>query len=89
MRPKFVLILMFITLGFFLILLNSPGLWHRKALGSALGAWIQNPTTENRQAIEVEKQRAKRGQYLVCGLAVLNVIAIIVYGGLRQRKRLA
>jgi hypothetical protein len=86
MRPKFVLIIMVITLAFFLILMMSPGFWHRKALGSAVVARYQHPTPENVQAVELEKAKARREQYLVCSLAVLNVIAIIIYGAVQQRK---
>ncbi len=69
MRPKFVFIIMVITLAFFLILMMSPGFWHRKALGSALVARHQNPTPENVQAVEIEKAKTRRGQCIVCRLA--------------------
>jgi hypothetical protein len=88
MRPKFILIIMVITLAFFLILMISPGFWHRKAVDRAVSAWIQDRTPENEQAIQFERDRAKRGQYVVCSLAVLNVMAIIIYGGLQHRKRM-
>ncbi len=87
MRPRFVLLVMLIALAFFLILMMSPGFWHRKALGIALVARYQNPTAENVQAVELEKAKARREQYIVCSLAALNVIAIIIYGTVQQRKR--
>ncbi len=86
MRPKFILIIMIITLAFFLILMISPGFWHRKALASAAVARHRNPTPENVKAVELEKAKARREQYIVCTLAVLNVMAIIVYGAVQQRK---
>jgi hypothetical protein len=89
MRPKFILIIMVLTLAFFLILMFSPGFWHRKAVGRAESAWVQNRTPENEQAIQLERYRARHGQYIVCGLAVLNVLVIVVYGGLQHRKRRA
>lgn len=46
--------IMVITLAFFLILMISPGFWHRKAVGSAVVARYQNPTPENAQAVELE-----------------------------------
>jgi hypothetical protein len=87
MRPKFIFIILFITLAFFLMLMMSPGFWRRKAMDRAVSAWIQNRTPENEQAIQFEKDKARRGQYVVCSLAVLNVMTIIVYGGLQRRKR--
>jgi len=89
MRPKFILTIMLITLAFLLILMCSPGFWRRKAVDRAVSAWIQDRTPEKEQAIQFERDRARRGQYLVCSLAVLNVMAIIVYGGLHHRKRMA
>ena len=86
MRPKIILLIMVITLAFLLILMMSPGFWHRKALGSAVVARYQNPTSENVRALELEKAKARREQYIVCSLAVLNVIAIIIYGALQQRR---
>ena len=86
MRPKFILIIMVITLAFFLVLMISPGFWHRKAVGRAVGARYQNPTPENVRAVELEQAKARRGQYVVCSLAVLNVMAIIIYGAVPQRK---
>lgn len=89
MRPKFILIIMFITLGFLLILMCSPGFWRRKAVYQAVSAWRQDPTPEKKQAIQFEQDKTRRNQYVVCSLVVLNVMAIIVYGGLQQRKRIA
>ena len=86
MRPKFILIIMVITLAFFLILMISPGFWHRKAVGRAVGIRYQSPTPENVQAVELEQAKARREQYIVCSLAVLNVMAIIVYGAAQQRR---
>jgi hypothetical protein len=88
MRPKVILITMFITLAFFLVLMVSPGFWHRKAVNRATVAWIQNPTPENERAIQFEKDKAKRSQYFLCSLAVLNLSAIMIYGGLQHRKRM-
>jgi hypothetical protein len=89
MRPKFILIILFITLAFFLILMISPGFWHRKAVDRAVVARMQKPTPENMQAVQFEQDRARRSQYVICSLAVLNVMVLIVYGGLQQKKRLA
>ncbi len=86
MRPKFALTIMVITLAFLLILMISPGFWHRKALGRAVAARYQNPTPENVQAVEAERAKARREQYIVCSLAALNVMAIIIYGAVQQRK---
>ena len=86
MRPKFILIIMVVTLAFFLILMISPGFWHRKAMDKAVVARIQDPTPENVEAVRLEQAAARRSQYIVCTLAVLNVIAIIVYGASQQRK---
>ncbi len=86
MRPKFVLLIMVITLAFLLILMISPGFWHRKALGRAVVVRYQNPTAENVQAVEIEKAKARREQHVVCSLVVLNVMAIIIYGAIQQRK---
>lgn len=86
MRPKFIMIILFITLAFFLILMISPGLWHRKAVDKAAVVRFQNPTPENIQAVQLEQDRARRDQYVVCSFAVLNVIVIIVYGALQNRK---
>ncbi len=83
------MIILFITLAFFLILMISPGVWHRKAVDRAVVARIQNPTPANVQAVQFEQDRARRGQYVVCSLAVLNVMVIIVYGALQNRKRVA
>ena len=77
---------MFITLAFFLILMLSPGFWHRSAVDQALSTWVQNRTPENKEAIRVEQNKARQSQYVVCSLAVLNVMGIIVYGALQQRK---
>ncbi len=87
MRPRFILTIMLITLAFLLVLMCSPGFWRRKAVDRAVVAWYQDRTPEKEQAIRFERDRARRGQYVVCSLAVLNVIGIIVYGGLQQRKR--
>ena len=89
MRPKFILILMVITLAFFLVLMISPGFWHRKVVDRAAVARFQNPTPENVEAVRLEQAKARRSQYIVCSLAVLNVIAIIVYGAMQQRKETA
>ena len=89
MRPKFVLTIMFITLAFFLALMISPGFWHRKAVDRAVVVRLQNPTAGSIEAVKSEQAKARRGQYVVCSLAVLNVMAIIVYGALQQRKGLA
>jgi hypothetical protein len=86
MRPKLILVLMVITLAFFLILMLSPGFWHRKEVGRAVTARYQNPTPENMRAVEWEQAKARREQYFVCSLAVLNVMAVIVYGAVQQRK---
>ncbi len=86
MRPKLILLILVITLAFLLILMMSPGFWHRKALGRAVVVRHQNPTPENVQAVELEKAKARRAQYVVCSLAVLNVMAIIIYGAIQQRK---
>jgi hypothetical protein len=89
MRPKFILIVLFITLAFFLILMISPGFWHRKAVDRAAAVRFQNPTPENIRAVELEQDRARRSQYILCSLAVFNVIVIFVYGALQNRKRAA
>jgi len=89
MRPKFILTILCITLAFLLLLLISPGLWHRKAVDGAAAAQIKNPTPENIRAVELEQQKARHDQYIVCWLAVANVVVIIVYGALHDRKRLA
>ena len=86
MRPKFILIIMIITLGFLLILMISPGFWHRKQIGGAVVVRYRNPTAENVQALKLEQAKAKNEQYLVCSLVVLNVISFIIYGALQQRK---
>ncbi len=87
MRPKFILIIMVITLAFLLILMISPGFWHRKALGRAVAARYQNPTPENAQAVRLEQDKARREQYVVCSLVVLNFLAIIIYGAIQQGNR--
>jgi hypothetical protein len=89
MRPKFIMIVLFITLAFFLILMISPGFWHRKAVDRAVVVRFKHPTPENIQAIKLEQARARRDQHVVCSLAVLNVLVIIVYGALQNGKRLA
>ena len=89
MRPKFIMIILFITLAFFLILMISPGISHPKFVDRALVVRFQNPTPENIRALELERHIARRRQYVVCGLAALNVIVIIVYGPLHNRKRVA
>jgi hypothetical protein len=86
MRPKFILVVMLVTLAFFLLLMISPGFWHRKAVGRAVAARIESPTAENIRAVKLEQARARRSQYAVCGLTVLNVMAIILYGAIQQRK---
>ncbi len=86
MRPKFILLIMVITLAFLLILMISPGFWHRKAVHRAIVARMQNPTPENVEAVRLEQATARRSQYVICTLAVLNVMAIIVYGASQQRK---
>jgi hypothetical protein len=79
-----------ITLGFFLVLLSAgTPLSQRIAVHRAAVAQRENPTPENMQAVQLEKDKVTHRQYLICGLAVLNVIVIIVYGALQQRKRLA
>jgi len=87
MRPRFALILMLITLAFLLVLMMSPGFWHRKALDHAAVLRFQNPTPENIQALQVEQGRARRSQYFVCSLVVMNFVAIIVYGEVQHKKR--
>ena len=90
MRPKFIMIVLLITLGFFLVLLSAgTPLSQRVAVSRAAAAERENPTPENRQAVMLEQDKVRRRQYLICSLAVLNVIVIIVYGALQQRKRLA
>ena len=83
------MIVLFITLAFFLILTISPGLWHRKAVDRAAVVRFQNPTPENIQAVELEQGKARRDQYVVCSLVVLNFIVIIVYGAFQNRKQVA
>ncbi|WP_150107616.1 hypothetical protein [Pedosphaera parvula] len=77
---------MFITLAFSFDPDDIPRFWRRKAVDRAVVTWIQNPTPENKLAVQVEKNKARHGQYVVCSLAVLNWIGIIVYGGLHQKK---
>lgn len=89
MRPKFILTILFITLVFLLVLIVSPGFWRRKSVDKTVSAWVQNPTPETEDAVRLEQNRVRRYHYVVCSLAVLNVIGIIVYGGLQQKKRLA
>ena len=90
MRPKFIMIILFITLGFFLVLLSAgTPLWQRVAVHRAAVAQRENPTPENLQAVRLEQDKVKRRQYVICSLAVLNVIVIIVYGASQQRKGLA
>ena len=89
MRPKFIMIILVITLAFFLILMISPGLWHRKAVDKAAVVRFQNPTPENILAVQVEQGRARRDQYIVLSLAAFNVVVIIIYGALQNRKRVA
>jgi hypothetical protein len=86
MRPKFLLLIMVVTLAFLLILMLSPGFWHRKALGRAVATRYQNPTPENVQAVSLEQDKARREQFVVCSLVVLNFMAIIIYGAIQQRK---
>ena len=86
MRPKFILIIMVITLAFLLILMMSPGFWHRKQIGSALVVRYHNPTPRSVLALKLEQAKARNEQYLVCSLMVLNVITIIIYGAVQQRK---
>ncbi len=75
-----------VFLTFFLILMMSPGFWHRKAVHRAVVARHQNPTPETVAALRLEQARARRSQYTVCTLAVLNAVAIIVYGASQRRK---
>ncbi|HEU5124364.1 MAG TPA: hypothetical protein VFW05_09905 [Verrucomicrobiae bacterium] len=89
MRPRFAITIMLITLVFLLTLMCSPGFWRRKPVDRAAVAWLQDRTPEKEQAIRFEQKRARRRQYVVCGLAVLNVIGIIVYTGLQEKKRAA
>ncbi len=86
MRPKLIPTILVITLAFFLILMILPGFWHRKAVDQAAAARFENPTPENVQAVRRQQDKARRSQYVVCSLAVLNVMVIIVYGALQQRK---
>jgi hypothetical protein len=83
------MIILFVTLAFFLILMISPGFWRRKAVDRAVVARMQNPTPENMQAVRFEQDRSRRSQYVVCSLAVLNVMGIIVYRALHQKKPVA
>ena len=80
------MLILLITLAFFLVLMLSPGFWHRKALGRLVVARHQKPTPENVQAVEQEQAKIRREQYVVCSLVVLNVMAIIVYGAVQQRN---
>jgi hypothetical protein len=89
MRPKFIMIISFITLAFFLVLMMSPGIREPKTLDRALVVRFQNPTPENIRALELERHKVRRDQYVVWGLVALNVIVIIVYGALHNRKRVA
>jgi hypothetical protein len=57
-------------LVFFSGLLISPGFWRRKAVDKAIVTWIQSPTSENKQAIRLEQEKARQNQYVVCSLAV-------------------
>lgn len=90
MRPKFIMIVLFITLGFFLVLLSAgTPLSQRIAVHRAFVAQRENPTPENTHALKLEQDKVRRRQYVICSLAVLNVIVIIVYGALQRRKDVA
>jgi hypothetical protein len=81
------MLVLFITLGFFLVLLSAgTPLSQRIAMSRAANAWRENPTPENEHAAKLQENRITRRKYAICGLAVLNVIVIIVYGALQQRK---
>jgi Mg2+/citrate symporter len=86
MRPRIILGILLITLTFFLILMISPGFWHRKAIGRVVVTRFENPTPQNVQALRLEQDRARRSQYIICSLLVVNVVAVIVYGALQQHK---
>jgi hypothetical protein len=86
MRPQFILLVLVVALAFLLVLMISPGSWNRMALDKAVSAWVENRTIENERAIQVEKTKARRSQDVLCALVVLNVAAIIAYGGWQSRK---
>lgn len=86
MRPKFILLILAITLGFFLVLMVSPGFWHRKVVDRAVAVRFQNPSPENVAALRLEQGNTRRSQYIVCSLAVVNVLVIIVYRASQQCK---
>jgi hypothetical protein len=87
MSPKFIMTVLFICLGFFLVLLSAgTPLSQRIAVSRAATAQRENPTPENMQAVKQEQHKVTRRQYVICGLAVLNLILIIVYGALQQGR---
>jgi hypothetical protein len=89
MRPKLVMIILFITLAFFLILMISSGIRDLKSVDRVLVVRYHNPTPENIRELELERHKARRDQHVACGLVALNIIVIIVYGALQNRKPVA
>jgi hypothetical protein len=93
MRPRFVLLILIILLAFLLVEFGSlKNLAYRIAVNRAQMAWTQNPTSENKRAIELLQIHAKHREYVYGWLAVLDTVVIIVFGAWhenQQKRRLA
>ena len=86
MRPKFILTLLAIAEIFLAAWLVSPGLWHSRREPAMAVRMHAAPTPATTLAFQVEHDKTKTRQYVVCTLAVLNLLVIIVYGGLQQKR---
>ncbi len=87
MRPRFILTILVLIELFCLVMVASPELWRSKQQRSAATLMLRNRTPETEQAYSQAHDRDRFRQYAVCTLAVVNAMAIIVYGALQHRTK--
>jgi hypothetical protein len=88
MRHKILLTTLFAALAYMLVQ-TASSFRHSAAQDRLVTDYASNQTSENRRALASWNDKIVSRRYLFCWLTVANVVAIIIYLALHDRKRLA
>jgi hypothetical protein len=89
MHPKLVLTIMLVTLALLVGLCCSPVVWRSSSLDHAIAAHRKERTEESFQKFLAERNKRTQRVYGFFTLPLLNIIVILVYGGIQLGKRSA
>ena len=84
-RSRIVVLVTLILCAFSLLLMVSPGVTHPKSMGQLLARFAQEPTPQNKMAIEQAQRKARRNQ-AVLGITGVWILIFVILCGWHQKR---